>query len=72
MKAARQGVTFPAVLSAADEEAVRAFLEGRIGFIKIAEVIEKVLSRHRPIKNPTIDDILDVDKWAKEEARRLC
>jgi 1-deoxy-D-xylulose-5-phosphate reductoisomerase len=55
-------------LNAADEIAVEAFLEGRIGFQAIAEVVEETLN-HTPVRKPaSIDDILEIDR----ESRRLC
>lgn len=70
--AAKLGGTYPAVLNAADEEAVKAFLEGRLNFVKIPDVIEKVLLKHRAATDMTLDDILQADSWAREEARSLC
>jgi 1-deoxy-D-xylulose-5-phosphate reductoisomerase len=71
-EAVRKGGTYPAVLAAADEEAVKNFLDGRIRFSRISKTIEKVLGRHRNKKDPTIDDILAAEAWAKEEAKRIC
>jgi len=71
MAAAKLGDTYPAVLNACDEEAVKAFLGGKISFVKIAGVIEKVLHRHRAFQNPTLSNILEADRWAREEAKRL-
>ncbi|NQT91052.1 MAG: 1-deoxy-D-xylulose-5-phosphate reductoisomerase [Candidatus Omnitrophica bacterium] len=72
MAAAKLGKTYPAVLNAANEEAVKAFLERRIGFTKIAKVIEKVLLRHTPSPNLALNDIFQADNWAREEARSIC
>lgn len=73
-QAARDGGVRPAVLCAADEEAVRNFLDGAIKFSGIPEVIEKVLSRHKNInrKELSLDDVLDAQDWAREEARSIC
>ncbi len=72
-KAARAGGTAPAVLCAADEEAVKHYLEGNIKFTDISDIIEKVLARHRNTKDAlTAGDIVDADAWAREEARSLC
>jgi len=68
----RDGGSSPCVLNASNEEAVKAFLSGRIKFTKIPVIIEKVLSKHKNIKNPTLTDILDKERWAKEEAKVLC
>ena len=72
VSAARQSGTAPCVLSAADEVAVGAFLEGRISFVKIPDVIESVLSRHRHIAEPDLAVIRDTQTWAEEEAHRQC
>jgi len=69
--AARQAGTLPAVLNAADEEAVEAFLKGRIGFLSIYKVVEKVVLHHTIVKNPSLQDILLADEWARIEARQL-
>jgi len=70
----KKGGTYPAVLNASDEETVKNYLEGKVPFSAIPKVIEKVLSRHRETggSSPTIDDILNAEGWAKEEARSLC
>lgn len=71
MAAARLGGTSTAVLNAADEVAVRAFLKGRIGFMKIPDVIEKALIRHKYIESPTLDEIFESDRWARQESAML-
>jgi len=71
MNAARLGMTYPAVLNAANEAAVAAFLEGRIDFIRIPQVIETVLDRHQPVNPDTVDRIVDADRWARDKARRI-
>ncbi|MBL7158383.1 MAG: 1-deoxy-D-xylulose-5-phosphate reductoisomerase [Candidatus Omnitrophica bacterium] len=70
--AVKKGGTYPAALNSANEEAVRLYLGGRIKFMKIIDIIEKVVTRHKTIKNPSIDQILHVAGWAKNETRRLC
>jgi 1-deoxy-D-xylulose-5-phosphate reductoisomerase len=69
--AGRQGQTYPAVLSAADEEAVHLFLDGRIGFNDIASVVAGVLDRHEPIADATLEAILEADAWAREQVESL-
>jgi 1-deoxy-D-xylulose-5-phosphate reductoisomerase len=60
------GGTMPAVMNAANEEAVSLFLKEKIKFVNIPMVIEDVMARHSVIKNPTIDDIIEVDLWARK------
>jgi len=71
--AARTGGLAPAVLCAADEEAVRAYLDGKIRFLDIPNIIEHCLARHRnPVHSPTLTDILKAEGWARIEARSIC
>lgn len=60
-EAGRRGGTLPTVLNAANEEAVRAFLEQKIPFIRIEELIEKALESHHVIDNPDLSAIREVD-----------
>jgi len=60
-----------AVLNAANEQAVSAFLNREIRFTKIISIVEKVLSLHRRVERPTLDQILGLDRWAKEQVDRL-
>jgi len=69
-KVAGQAGTLPAVLIAADQEAVEAFLKGKIDFLSIYKVVEKVVLRHKIIKHPSLQDILQTDEWARAEAVR--
>lgn len=64
------GGTAPAVLNAANEVAVEAFLEERIDFLDISAVIQAVLDRHDNRVPGHIDDVLRADLWARAEARR--
>lgn len=68
-QAAQTGGTAPAVLNAANEVAVEAFLSGRIGFLDIATVIRRVLDRHSPLELEHINTALRADRWGREEAR---
>jgi 1-deoxy-D-xylulose-5-phosphate reductoisomerase len=68
LAAARQGGTYPAVLCAADEVAVDLFLKNSIRFTEIATIIEKTLSIHASIINPTLDEIILSDTWARDTA----
>jgi 1-deoxy-D-xylulose-5-phosphate reductoisomerase len=65
------GGTLPAVLNAANEVGVAAFLEGRISFPRIWQTVEKVMNRHTSVAKPTLDAILRADQWARVEARKL-
>ncbi len=67
--AGRAGGTAPAWLSAANEVAVEAFLEGRIGWQAIAEVSEAVLARHDGAVPISVDDIVEADRCARACAR---
>jgi 1-deoxy-D-xylulose-5-phosphate reductoisomerase len=67
----REGGTLPSVLNAADEIAVDAFLNGKIKFSHIYRIVEKVVKRHRVVPSPALKQILDADRWAREEAERI-
>ncbi|MFA7157973.1 MAG: 1-deoxy-D-xylulose-5-phosphate reductoisomerase [Kiritimatiellia bacterium] len=66
--AAAEGGTMPAVLNAANEVAVQEFLKGATGFSGIWRTVEKVMLKHRNCKDPTLDEIMLADRWAREEA----
>jgi len=68
LEAGRKGGTYPAVLSATDEVAVDLFLEGRIRFVDIARVVEEVLGRHQSIPQPSLEQVMAADAWARESA----
>ncbi len=70
--AARQSGSAPCVLSAADDVAVGAYLDDRIRFIQIPGIIEKVLSSHRTVPSPSLDDIQSIHDWATKETVKLC
>ena len=65
------GKTLPAVLNAANEIAVQAFLDRQIGYREIPELIESTLERHTPHAADSIEDVLNADGWARNEARQL-
>jgi len=69
--ACETGRTLPAVLNAANEVAVEAFLQNRLSFIKIPQIIEKTMEHHRVITDPTLNDILEADQWARKQAGDL-
>ena len=62
------GGTLPAILNAANEIAVEAFLNRGITFIDIAHVIEKTLDAANPQTLTSLDDALEADRWAREKA----
>ena len=70
-EAAETGGTMPAVLNAANEVAVEAFLNERIGFPAIAEVVEGTMNLHRPEDVQTIAGILETDRWGRETADKI-
>ena len=70
LTAAEIGGTMPTVLSGADEIVVQAFLEGKIGFLDIPKIVEKVMAIHDVKLSPSLDDILIADNWAKQVAQR--
>jgi len=70
MEACRIGGTLPAVLNAANEKAVCFFLENKIKFIQIPQIIEKVMKQHQVIPSPGLDEILQSDQWARITAEK--
>ncbi len=66
-KAGRDGGIMPTVLNAANEVAVEAFLKDKIGFLDIAEYVEKIINCYKNKLNPTIQDIIEVDKSVRME-----
>ena len=62
------GGTLPAVLNAANEVAVAAFLEGRLTFPGIWRVVRATMDRHSGHPHPTLEEILETDAWARVEA----
>ena len=70
-RAGEAGGTLPAVLNAANEVAVSAFLDRKISFPRIWQMVEQVMSRHTSIAHPDLDAILRADQWARVEARKL-
>jgi 1-deoxy-D-xylulose-5-phosphate reductoisomerase len=69
--AGKSGGTYPAVLCAADEVAVELFLSHRISFTDIAKIVQKTLEQHRNISQPSLEEILAADDWARECATRF-
>jgi 1-deoxy-D-xylulose-5-phosphate reductoisomerase len=66
----RAGRTYPAVFNAANEQAVHAFHDGRIGFLDIVDTIRRVVEAHAP-HEMTLAGVLEAEVWARAEADRL-
>lgn len=65
-EAGQTGHTMPCVLNGANEAAVALFLRDEIGFLDIAEAVHAAMDSHKIIKNPTLKDILESDRWARD------
>ncbi len=70
-KAGEVGGTLPAVLNAANEVAVEAFCNRQIGFEQITETVARTMERHEVVANPTLEQILEADLWARQKAVAL-
>lgn len=70
-EACRMGGSYPATLNGANEVLVSMFLEKKIGFTDIQDIIEKVLEAHKPQYNLDLEGILEADRAAREAAVRL-
>jgi 1-deoxy-D-xylulose-5-phosphate reductoisomerase len=68
--ALQTGGTLPAVLNAANEQAVKRFLEGAIPFVQIEEYVERVMNRHTVQYQLDLDVILEADRWARQAVDR--
>ncbi|HRK31507.1 MAG TPA: 1-deoxy-D-xylulose-5-phosphate reductoisomerase [Tepidisphaeraceae bacterium] len=68
---ARQRGTMGAVLNAANEEAVAGFTTGKIAFGQIASLVETIMQRHRVQPNPSLDDLMEADRWARTQVGEL-
>ena len=79
-EAGRLGGTMPPVFNAANEVAVRRFVDGEITFLQIFELVERVMRAHQTggtagsswVASPTLDVIVQADLWARKEAERVC
>ena len=69
--AGRAGACSPGVYNAANEEAVDAFLKGRLRFLSIAEVVEAVLEEHDPVGAHDLDTVLEAEAWARARAAEM-
>jgi 1-deoxy-D-xylulose-5-phosphate reductoisomerase len=64
------GGTLPAVLNAANEVAVEAFVNRKINFPQITETVRRTMDAHQVVSHPTLEQILAADTWARQEAQR--
>ncbi len=71
MDAMEMGQTLPAVLNAANEIAVQAFLDELIPYKDIAELIRMAMQNHRPVPLQELEDVLEADRWARAETTKL-
>src|ERR1039457_2158948 len=69
-QAGEMGGTLPAVLNAANEVAVEAFVIGKINFPQIAEIVRRTMDAHKVVLHPALEQILEADAWARAEAAR--
>jgi 1-deoxy-D-xylulose-5-phosphate reductoisomerase len=68
-RAAEIGATLPAVMNAANEVAVAAFLDRQLRFPQIWQIVGQMMNQHTPIAHPDLDAILQADQWARMQAR---
>ena len=62
------GLTYPAVYNAANEQAVEAFHQGKIGFNQIVDLVERVVASHEAPTELTLENVLAAEKWARDRA----
>jgi len=70
-RAGEEGGTLPAVLNAANEVAVDAFVAEKLSFLGISELVGKVMAAHENNRRPTLDQILEADRWARTAAGKI-
>ena len=69
-EAGKTGGTMPTIVNGADEVAVDAFLQRKIGFLDIPDIIRQTMEAHQPMFDPALDDIMTADKWARDFAEK--
>jgi len=69
--AIRKGGTMPAVLNAANEVAVEAFVAGTIGFMDMPDVVEETIGSHKSVEPLSISDVLEADRWGRHKAKEI-
>ena len=70
-RAGEEGGTFPAVLNAANEVAVEAFCERRLSYIGITESVAAVMAAHEIVVQPSLEEILEADSWARNAIQNV-
>lgn len=70
-RALNDGESMPAVMNAANEVAVEAFLDGTIGFTEIPALTARVMDAHQPVRLGSIADVLEVDLWSRHKIREF-
>ena len=70
-EAGRRGGTYPCVMNAANEIGVQAFIDGRIGYCGMFHTVEAVLAKHDGVSNPSLEDYVETDKWARKAAEEI-
>src|SRR2546430_7742580 len=70
-RAGEIGGTLPAVMNAANEIAVAAFLDGQVRFPSIWQIVERTMNEHASVAHADLEAILAADQWAREEATRI-
>ncbi len=68
-RAGEIGGTFPAVLNAVNEVAVESFVNRKINFSQIPDIVRRVMDTHKVVEHPTLENILEADAWARQAAR---
>lgn len=69
-RAGEVGGTLPAVLNAANEVAVEAFVNRKLNFPQITDTVRRTMEAHKVVPHPTLELILEADAWARKEARQ--
>ncbi len=72
LEVAAAGGTAGAVLNGANEAAVAAFLDGRLRFVEIVPTCRSILQNHHFDREPSLDQVLEADRWARQEVLRCC
>jgi 1-deoxy-D-xylulose-5-phosphate reductoisomerase len=62
------GGSMPVVLNSANEVMVDKFLNKEVSFLDIPKIIESVMNKHIPVRNPELEEILEIDDWARKAA----